>query len=234
MWNPAAIPELKTVIIWYAVWFTGYLFVRHVLVRSFSADGANRMVSLVHSIVGIVLPIKAINFARLRTDVGTPVTEAQMSALTTSLGYFAYDTLCCLAIELAEGRLDVATLLHHVATLAGLCVGVFQRVSGHELLLCLLLMEISNPFMHLRFLLREAGRGKGFLADVNDLIFVSTFLLSRNVLGVPVVYYTVISPSTPLLVKAGGLGILLVSWFWTGKLLKMAWRKFDKAKPKTA
>jgi hypothetical protein len=231
MWDPAAVPELKPVVIWYVIWLIGYLLVRHVLVRSFSADGANRVVSLVHSIVGIILPIKAVNFARLRADIGSPTTEMQMTALTTSLGYFAYDTLCCLAIELREGQVDVATFLHHVATLAGLGVGVFQRVSGQELLLCLLLMEISNPFMHLRFLLREAGWGHGAYADVNDLIFVCTFLLGRNVLGIPVVYYTMISSRTPWLVKAGGLGILVVSWFWAGKLLKMARRKFQKAKP---
>jgi hypothetical protein len=41
--------------------------------------------------------------------------------MEVSLAYFVYDLLCCLFIEL-----DAVSLAHHVCTIAGLAVGVFQ------------------------------------------------------------------------------------------------------------
>jgi hypothetical protein len=41
--------------------------------------------------------------------------------MEVSLAYFVYDLLCCLFIEL-----DPVSLVHHVCTIAGLAVGVFQ------------------------------------------------------------------------------------------------------------
>ena len=41
--------------------------------------------------------------------------------MEVSLAYFVYDLLCCLFIEL-----DLVSLAHHVCTIAGLAVGVFQ------------------------------------------------------------------------------------------------------------
>lgn len=51
----------------------------------------------------------------------------KIKALVVSLAYFIYDSIAC---ELIEH--DLANLLHHLATILGLCVGVFQRfVSSH-------------------------------------------------------------------------------------------------------
>jgi hypothetical protein len=46
---------------------------------------------------------------------------AQTRCMEVSLAYFVYDLLCCLCIEL-----DAVSLVHHVCTIAGLAVGVFQ------------------------------------------------------------------------------------------------------------
>jgi hypothetical protein len=45
----------------------------------------------------------------------------QLTVLTMSLGYFVYDTICCLIIDF-----DVANLMHHLCTILGLVVGVVQ------------------------------------------------------------------------------------------------------------
>ena len=92
--------------------------------------------------------------------------------------YFLYDTVCCLLINH-----DWANFLHHVCTMLGMAVGLVQgRVRGvasvtfllcigiqpaappelatsvaqcgSELVLCLLLMEVSNPFLHWRSMLK--------------------------------------------------------------------------------
>lgn len=89
-------------------------------------------------------------------------------------------------------------------------------------------MEASNPFLHMRNVFRELGQGGSRLADMNDLAFAFTFLLCRNLLGPFVVYWTLTCPQSPFLVKAGGLGILLISLFWTTKLLSLIKRKLFK------
>jgi hypothetical protein len=38
-----------------------------------------------------------------------------------SIGYFIYDTICCMAIDL-----DLANLLHHACSLLGMAVGIVQ------------------------------------------------------------------------------------------------------------
>jgi hypothetical protein len=214
----------------YAMWLSMYMVVRHVLFPKFSADSSNRIVSLVHSCVATVTPLLAIDLTALRADVGTPTTEAQLWALRLTLGYFLYDMFCCLAIELTHDGVDVATTFHHVATTAGLLVGVFQRISGHELLLCLVLMEVSNPCMHMRYIYREIQWQDKPIAQVNDVAFALTFLICRNILGAPVVYWTVLCPTSPWPVKLGGIGIALVSWFWTHRLVSMVIRKLKGGK----
>lgn len=211
-------------------WLFMYLCARHIIFKSFSADTCNRMVSLVHALICGSLPYFVVDLSDWKDKVGTPTTEDQLMVLKLSMGYFVYDMFCCLAIELCTTGVDAATLFHHVTTIAGLCVGVFQRTSGHELLMCLLLMEASTPFMHMRFVFREVGWSDRTFAQVNDVLFAVVFLVCRNVLGVFVVYWTLISETTPWVVKAGGVGIALVSWFWTHKLISMILRKISGKK----
>lgn len=214
------------------VWLALYLCVRHVLFRRFSADTCNRLVSLIHALICGSLPYFVLDMSSWREHVGTPTTDAQLVVLKLSMAYFVYDMFCCLAIELYTTGVDIATLFHHATTIAGLYVGVFQRMSGHELLMCLLLMEASTPFMHMRFVFRELGCSDKAFAQVNDVLFAVVFLLCRNILGLFVVYWTMISETTPWVVKAGGVGIALVSWFWTHKLVSMIIRKVSGTKSK--
>lgn len=156
--------------------------------------------------------------------MGSQTTTGQRALLIFSAAYFFYDMVCGLLI-----KLDLADLFHHLATLAGLYVGIFGKRSGHELLLCLALMEASTPFLHLRLIFRETGHGKSAAASRNDLLFALTFLVCRGLIGPVVVYWTVLSPRTPLLVKIGGVAIQLVSLFWLGKIINVIKRKLRPA-----
>ena len=51
------------------------------------------------------------------------VCELQRWVLNISLGYFTYDTLCCLYIDF-----DFANVIHHLCTMLGLAVGVCNGV----------------------------------------------------------------------------------------------------------
>lgn len=95
---------------------------------------------------------------------------------------------------------------------------------------CLLLMEVSNPCMHTIQLLKELGRSDSALAVANQLLFAVLFFVCRLVVGPVVVYATVTSPTTPLIVKSGGAGILIVSLIWFRKIVAVALHKARKQK----
>ena len=157
--------------------------------------------------------------------------------MEVSLAYFVYDLLVCLVIDP-----EPVGLVHHLCTIAGLAVGVLQgkvrttlpvscasttrathllpRLGqcGTELVACLLLMEVSNPSMHLNQLLKELGASGSPLATANQLVFALLFFLCRLCVGPLVVHAAVTSTTTPTVVKAGGLGILVVSLVWFRKV----------------
>jgi hypothetical protein len=64
---------------------------------------------------------------------------SQLTLLTVSLAYFVYDSICCELI-----KHDLPNLLHHLATILGLWVGVLQLRSGPELTVCLVLMVSAD------------------------------------------------------------------------------------------
>lgn len=207
--------------------WTGAFFCARLWCRGRSGDFANRVVSIVHALVAVALAVPALDWGAPLASVGQPNSLAAQRCLEVSLAYFAYDTLCSLAVAP-----DAVGLAHHVCTLAGLLVGVRTGACGTELVACLLLMEVSNPSMHLNQLLKEAGRSDSALATANGVLFALLFFLCRLVVGPIVVAATLRSPSTPLVVKAGGVGILAVSLVWFRTILKIALYKLSKARGK--
>ena len=204
-------------------WTAAYAFCRLAL-RSRSPDFSNRVVSIAHAVLATALAVPSLDWARPLATVGQANTAAQTLCMRVSLAYFLYDTLCCFFIDF-----DPMGLAHHLCTIAGLLVGVRDGRCGTELVACLLLMEVSNPSMHLNQLLKELKRGDTRLAAANQALFALIFFVCRLVVGPVVVYRTVVSPTTPLVVKAGGVGILLVSLLWFNKIAQIALYKFRKA-----
>jgi hypothetical protein len=200
-------------------WALLYLAFRNLCYPSLSADYSNKVVSFVHAVLGFVWPLFNIEWNSLRSNVGTETTDGQLMVLRCSLSYFVYDFICLLTIEYGKG-IDLSTTFHHLVTIALMFVGVFLKVSGHEIVLGLMLMEASNPCMYLIYLLRELKLGKTRLARTNFLLFASLFLLSRNILCAPLVWWTVTSPSPPLLVKAISICMAILNWYWAHQVFR--------------
>ena len=57
----------------------------------------------------------------------TQLFALQRSVMNLSLGYFTYDMLCCLYIDL-----DFANVVHHLCTMLGLAVGVCNGVVSNH------------------------------------------------------------------------------------------------------
>ncbi|XP_024379947.1 uncharacterized protein [Physcomitrium patens] len=211
-----------------AAWTFVYVLSR-VLFPARSKDFCNRIVSLIHVFVSCYFCSKSVaDWSRPLDGVGAASTYPQMLALTVSLAYFTYDTLCCL-VELPFS-LDV--FMHHVLTILGLGFGYERQISGTELVACLMLMEVSNPFMHARELLKELNLKDSSMNLANDVVFALIFTVARVFIGPIVVYKCLLSSTTPFAVKVGAVGIQVVSLLWFYKIARMVVYKLSK-KPKT-
>jgi len=193
-----------------------------------SLSFSNRVVSVVHAVVsaGLCAPLLggAVDLFHPFDSPCGPNTGEQRRAMLWSTGYFVYDFLCCAYVAVREDpkMLDLEGALHHVATLSGLVYGLVGGHCGATLTLCLLTMEVSNPFMHGRFLMKELGIRDTTLNVVNDVLFASIFFLCRILLGPVQVHAMLVDERTPLPVKAGGVGIQLISFYWFYLIVKMA------------
>ncbi|KAH7432120.1 hypothetical protein KP509_07G009200 [Ceratopteris richardii] len=147
--------------------------------------------------------------------------------MTVSLAYFLYDFFCCLF----DTSIDYSNVIHHTVSISSLAYSVFNRKCGTEIVMCLWLSELSNPFMHARELLKELGLKDTTLALLNDICFALVFGFARVVLGPYLVYLTVFADN-PLMVKIGALGIQFISIFWFYKIARMAVYKLSKGKKK--
>lgn len=216
-WMETEEEMLKTLLALTTGWTAVYVATRKVIFPNNSAGFANRFVSVVHSAMALSLAFLVVDFKQPLRGIAQENTHEQSQVMIMSFSYFLYDTICCFYLEPS----DVSNAMHHLATLSGFAVGVFTRRCATELVAALLLAEASSPFLHMRYLLREAGlKGTG-IASLNDLMFALAFFVCRILLGPFLVYYTLRSESH-ILCKGGATGLFLVSLFWFHKIVQIA------------
>ncbi|KAH9325382.1 hypothetical protein KI387_005560 [Taxus chinensis] len=132
--------------------------------------------------------------------------EQLIHALAVSLSYFIYDSICCLF----DSSISLPNCIHHLVSVLGLGGGVMYAKSGSELIGCLWLMEISNPFMHMRELLKELGYKDSSLSIINDVCFALVFTFARLIIG-PYIVYVTVTADNPLIIKGPMERLLLPS-----------------------
>lgn len=187
-----------------------------------SDEAANRLVSLTHAVVSIILGTLCLT-VELR-PCGMPLGPIQRTAMQVALGYFIYD----LSFEIWKAK-AYDMILHHVFACVGLTCGLLTNRSGTEIMGSIVFSELSTPFLHLRFFLssyRSNPVGRRYFDMVSGM-FAVTFLTLRCLTAGPLItYLTLKSPTAPLLVKVGGLILYLVSLQWGFMLVRVAIRKF--------
>lgn len=118
-------------------------------------------------------------------------------------------------------------LFHHMISVSGIAFIIFDEYSGPELVATILGTEISNPFLQMRWFMRETGQYRTFLAKLNDIIFMTLFIVWRLGPGSLLWYRTVIVSSKPkLVVKIGGTGMYFISLVWAFFILRFARKRF--------
>ncbi|XP_039221633.1 TLC domain-containing protein 5-like [Crotalus tigris] len=163
-------------------------------------------------------------FVNLPLFLGHPNTPLQEFVLCLSLGYFIFDFCWCV---LFEGETDLM-LTHHLLSMSGMSLVLDTGKSGPEISAIIFVSEITNPFLQMRWFLRDSGSYHSLAGDVVDILFVTLFLGLRIVGGAWIIRSVMKSPQTFGTLKGGILGMYTVSLMFLLEIFTFAKKKILK------
>ena len=120
-------------------------------------------------------------------------------------------------MEAVKGTLDMMTFFHHVVILGFGQAYYWNAAGGIEslckplTLVCLLVGEMSNPYLTVRTMLKLTNKKHTVLYIVNDIIFAITWILARSVIGPILLIYCLPVEVMPFFTKLGLIFTLFIS-----------------------
>ncbi|XP_070621298.1 TLC domain-containing protein 5-like [Erythrolamprus reginae] len=158
------------------------------------------------------------------THAGHPNTTLQEFVLCLSLGYFIFDFCWCALLD----HEDDLMLCHHLLSMAGMSLVLDSGKSGPEISAIVFISEITNPFLQMRWFLRDSGNYHTLAGDVVDIVFVALFLGLRIVGGARIMLSVMRSPETYETLKAGILAMYGVSLVFLMDIYTFGKRKIKR------
>ncbi|EDO39371.1 predicted protein [Nematostella vectensis] len=205
------------------IWISLYAIIS-IINTNRSPEWNCRLVTIIHAIVSTALSY----WCAFRTGpwpfdtFGEASTQFQTLIATITLGYFLFDFTWCLYM----GTEGLNMLAHHMISVYSLSYIVINGYSGSEIVATIFGSEMTNPFLQMRWFLRETGNYELRIAYINDLVFLTLFLFLRLGPGTSVLYWTLKSSKPALVVKAGGIGLYLVGVVWSFYIMLFACKRF--------
>ncbi|KAJ8919251.1 hypothetical protein NQ315_003834 [Exocentrus adspersus] len=221
--------SLFAVVISVAVWRSAYTVIR-LLLPNKSAEYCCRIITFIH---GLLVAFIGINQCFL---IDSPfdhpdwvTTHTQSLVMLASLGYFIHDLEWCIRYQ-TEEKLMMA---HHVYSVFAIFRMLVKGTSGAQATCALGSMEITNPFLQLRWFIRSEGLYPSVLFNAVETTFMIVFVAIRIVLGT---YYMVIivkQPKNDWDFVLLSFTIYIMSWLFLINIVKYLLVKycgFDKKK----
>ncbi|XP_033122034.1 TLC domain-containing protein 5-like [Anneissia japonica] len=193
-----------------------------------------RILTLIHAIVIVTMsacfgfiynPWLHDFFIHLFTGPGGKSNVYENLTMVVCVGYFMFDLCWCLYFFDND---TLFMLLHHCITIIGILGSLYMQRSGTEVNASIFGSELSNPMLQIRWFMRETGRKYSILYEINDILFMFTFLFSRMVVGLYFMYCEWMHPTPLLFFKIGSLGLWLVSFVFAIQITRFAVYKYSK------
>ena len=119
-------------------------------------------------------------------------------------------------------------VLHHFLSIVGNTVLLFWGVSGTEMIAAIFGSELTNPFLQIRWFLRQTDHHLTWYGELNDATFMLLFGYLRILVGTPLLYAHLTHPRTRPLVRFGGVLHYMVGWAFWFMIVRYAIRKYTK------
>ena len=189
--------------------------------------------STVHSVVSVTCSLYVLSKGVLYADKLYMVTTGSINCCHITLGYVMADFLMCIMDPYL--RHNYSILLHHLAMIAGMLMGLYFELF-HFYIVYRLLSEMSTPFVNWRLVIYELGDKKGMSYTIASLGMMVVFFLCRVVV-IPWHNYSlfgdIFSPEAvpvPWYLKVYMVGNFCVfdvlNSFWFYKMMKGAYKIF--------
>ncbi|XP_033641280.1 TLC domain-containing protein 5-like [Asterias rubens] len=189
-----------------------------------------RFVTLIHAVTIVVLSyVFGIYYNPWPfTHPGGKSSFHEICTMVVCLGYFLYDICWCVWFFNAQDSEAVIMLVHHLITIIGILAALIYGHSGTEVGATIFGAELSNPFLQIRWFMRESGLKETIPYEINDLLFVLSFTICRIVIGTYFMYCELTHPLPALFFKFGALALYLVSWLLMYNIAIFVYRKYFK------
>lgn len=201
--------------------WAAYYFCLCFVNRKCSAEWNCRIVALTHSVVVCRLVEYFIfldSWPLYR--IGGPNTYGEYIVLYFSASYFIFDLIWCLYMRF-EGPVMLA---HHMVCVIGIPSIMYFGTNGAESTFCTWGGELTNPFLQIRWFLRETNNDNSKLFWWNDCIFAIMFLVVRAGIFSVLAYCFYFAPC-PLIMKVLGLVFYFIGLYWCVKIFGFIKRK---------
>ena len=158
------------------------------------------------------------------SNIGEKNSYVQNWAMIFSGGYFVFDFAWCLL----KGNESMLMLLHHVISIFSLIGGLWLNHSGAEICITLWGSELTNPFLQIRWFLKEVKEYDNDFGKLNDFTFFWIFAFSRIGIGSGLAYLFYHSEKTIFIIKIGGFLFYALSIVWMWQICLFVKRKYFK------
>lgn len=194
-------------------------------------DTKNRIISCLHSSIGVTLCLYDYLFLQ---SVGFCSANSNFENyfICFTLGYFIYDLICCILLDLYDKEL----ICHHLFCISGLSIQLVMDFYGMEAIRAYILSEVTNPIMHIRIILRTYGLKFTKLYLCLEFLYIVIYIIARGILAPIEVFNLLFNCLTKFIVyKFCAILLLLLSLYNIKKMfgiLKLRYREMCERKIK--
>jgi len=211
--------QIQLIIVSNLIWWLLYGFIHFFIPITHKTkkevnDTKTRIVSIIHATYATILAF--IDFFYNQTSqCGQYNNDLQNFILCTSLGYFLYDTIACILLDVS----DIEMVIHHLSVMLGYYSGISFNHSAAEMLRGLLVADVSNPIMHMRMIVRNYGMKHTKLYLNMDIVYMFIYIIARSIFGAMSCYFTVFCKGNLFIVKIAGFSVWAQSVLFMRRML---------------
>lgn len=225
--------KLQLMVLETVLWTLLYIFVHNLPIFKTSElkkalDSKNRIVSIIHASVAFVWA--TIDYVYYQSEkCGSQNSDFQNHLMIFSCSYFIYDILASIYF----GILDQGMLIHHLFVIFSEYCGIVFNNSASEMIRALVSAEVSNPIMHIRKILSNSGLGDTKIHLYLEYVYFGLYIFSRMIFGVIITIWTVVCMDNLLMVKIGGLLVIVQSMLYTLNMvgiIKLRMKEYNERK----
>ena len=180
------------------------------------------MISLIHGMVLVTLSGYVFYFAP--GSCGDTNTPLEKFLIYTAVGYFLYD-FTAMALY---GLLDTTMTIHHWICIVGMSLPLTYNLSANYIVMGMFIAECSNPFMHIRVILKHYGLRYSKAYECMEITFMMLYIYGRILMGLGVVWNTCRCSHNHFMVRFCSFGLLAQSLFFIVQMVGILKKRFKE------